>query len=186
MGVRRVCAALAVTATVAGCGSTAPAQSGRSQLERYLNRVVVEQRRYERTRGEAVSALRHASTVSPDRTWRDAAEQLRKVEREYDRLIGRMDAIAAPVALQKAHAGMIESLQLYERLVANLEGPLGKLDVVAMGRTLSMTTKLGIRANQLRTRWRVAARTRAERLGLSFPVALDHVGRQLLDQTPAA
>jgi hypothetical protein len=185
MSPRVACVTIALCLTASGCGQGTDKRGG-PQLERYLNRVLIEQQRYEHTRAHALSALRHASTRSPDRSWHEAARQLRKADREYDQLIHRMLAIPPPPSLESEHAGMIKSLQLYERLVAQLERPLGKRDVVAMGRTLSTTTILGIRANELRNSWRFAAHARANRLGLHFPVTLEHVGRQLGDAPAAA
>jgi hypothetical protein len=175
---------LASVFLAAGCGQHVSRSGRTSELESYLNRVAVEQQRYQQIRSRTIVALTHASAVAPDDSWRKAARQLRTAEHQYVGLVARMTAIRAPQALQSEHAGMVESLQLYLRLVSNIERPLGKRDVVGMGRTLSMTTRLGIRANELRIRWRVAARATAERLGVAFPPTLDHVGRQLQPPQP--
>lgn len=180
--VKTACAAITavlVAAALSACASQSARPDGKRELEAYLGKVLIEQRGYENTRAQALAALDHASAVAPDRTWREAAGQLALTEREYQRLVGRMVAIKPPPALKAEHAGMIRSLRLYQALVANLERPLRNRDVVAMSHTLGTTTKLGIRANELRIRWRQAAYARAVHLGIEFPNTLDHVGRSL-------
>jgi hypothetical protein len=170
---------VAVAGLLAGCGTTRAEINGRPELKSYLTRIVIEQQGYERARAHTVKALKHASATSPDRSWRTAADRLRSAEREYDALVGRMGAIRAPTGLKGEHAGMVESLRLYRRLVANIERPLRERDVRGMGRTLPLTAKLAIQANDLRKRWRIAAQAAARRLNVPFPVMLEHIGRQM-------